>query len=81
MITSLRDVLKHACGQEEKLSLMMFKMEVISMETMSSFEWKWTGVLGQMEVLTFQKRGLDSRRCLQQERNEIGRQVRGGPGL
>lgn len=51
------------------------------METMSSFEWKWTGVLGQMEVLTFQKRGLDSRRCLQQERNEIGRQVRGGPGL
>lgn len=47
-----------------KLSLIMFKMEVISIETKSSFEWKRIGVLEQMEVLTFQKRVLERRRRL-----------------
>lgn len=40
---------------------MMFKMEVISIETKPSFKWKWIGVLEQMEVLTFQKRWLERR--------------------
>lgn len=42
----------------------MFKVEVTSTETKSSFEWKKISVLEQREVLTFQKRGLERRRRL-----------------
>lgn len=57
---------------------MMFKMEVISIETKSSFEWKKIGVLEQMEVLTLQKRWLERRRRLFTARSETGITVQMG---